>query len=227
MYKKITHTITEEEHFDLPADTEIKRMLDNGNNGNNGYNGYDDMRPMVGATTADKFRADVNAYFTTMHQRLTSFATATENGDMDALLTEETAYFDEVNDLGLMLRPYYGIEFNERLTQVFRGVGLGMVGICRNLKFKIDVKNQITNLDSNFDGFDLLLNQYNNNWFPGSGKRMWVAIRESLVGEVTAIINQDDTTSASAHTQAAERISTFANSFANSVIQQYPNKFIQ
>lgn len=224
MYKKITHTITEEEHFDLPADTEIKRMLDNGSNG---YNGYDDMRPMVGATTADKFRADVNAYFTTMHQRLTVFATTTENGDMDALLAEEIAFFDEIDNLGLMLRPYYGVEFSERLSQVFRALGLSMVGIERNLKFKTDVKFQIDRLDLNFDQIDQLLNQYNNNWFLGSAKRMWIAIRESLVNEATAIMNQDDTASASAHTQAAERISTFAETLANSVIQQYPNKFIQ
>jgi hypothetical protein len=224
MYKKIIHTITEEEHFDLPADTEIKRMLDNGNNG---YNEYDDMRPMIGATTADKFRADVNAYFTTVHQRLTGFATATENGDMDTLLIEETLYFDEVNDLGLLLRPYYGIEFNERLTQVFRSLGLIMIGIGRNLKFKTDVRNQVMGSDLIFDNLDQLLNQYNNNWYLGSAKRMWVAIRESLVSEATAIMNKDDTASASAHTQAAERMSTFAETLANSVIQQYPNKFIQ
>lgn len=223
MYKKITHTITEEEHFDLPADTEIKRMLDNGNNG---YNGYDDMRPMVGATTADKFRADVNAYFTKMHQRLTGFAISTENGNMDTLLMEETAFFDEVDDLGLMLRPYYGIEFSERLSQTFRALGLSKVGIDRNLKFKTDIKFIVDRLDPNFDGLDLLLNQYNNNWFLGSAKRMWVAIRESLVNEATAIMNQDDTASASAHAQAAERMSTFAETLANSVIQQYPNKFI-
>ena len=74
---------------------------------------------------------------------------------------------------------------------------------------------------------DFLLNQYNNNWLLGSAKRMWIAIRESLVSETTAIINQDNTASASAHTQAAERMSTFADTLANSVVQQYPNKFIQ
>ena len=224
MYKKITHTITEEEHFDLPADAEIKYTLENGSNG---YNGYNDMRPMVGATTADKFRADVNAYFAKMHQRLTAFAISTDNGNMDTLLTEETAYFDEVDSIGLMLRPYYGVEFSERLSQVFRALGLSMVGIERNLKFKTDVKFQIDRLDLNFEQIDQLLNQYNNNWFLGSAKRMWIAIRESLVNEATAIINQDDTASASAHAQAAERMSTFADTLANSVIQQYPNKFIQ
>lgn len=224
MYKKITHTITEEEHFDLPADAEIKRVLDNGNNG---YNGYDDMRPMLGATTADKFRADVNAYFTKTHQHLTGFATATESGNMDTLLTEETAFFDEVDDLGLLLRPYYGIEFSERLSQVFRALGLSMVGIGRSLKFKNDIKFIIDRLDPNFDGLDTLLNQYNNSWQLGQAKNAWIAIRESLVSETTAIINRDNTASASAHTQVAEKLSTFAEALANSVIQQYPNKFIQ
>lgn len=217
MYKKVTHTIVEE-HFGHPAAAEIKHTLDAG---------YNDLRPMFSLTTPDKFRSEVNAYFTKMHQRLTGFATTTESGDMDALLTEETAFFNEVDDLGLLLRPYYGIEFNERLSQVFRGVGLSMVGISRNLKFKTDVKNLIVNLDLNFDGLDQLLNQFNNSWIPGSVKRIWVSIRESLANEATAIVNRDTSAAESARTQAAERLATFATSFANSVIQQYPNKFIQ
>lgn len=217
MYKKVTHTIVEE-HFGHPAAAEIKHTLDSG---------YNDLRPMFSLTTADNFRSEVSAYFTKMHMRLTNIATATESGNMDALLTEETAYFDEADDLGKLLRPYYGIEFNERISQVFRGLGLSMVGICRNLKFKIDIRNQITNLDLNFDGLDLLLNQFNNSWYTGSAKRTWIEIRESLVNEATAIMNKDNTASASAHAQAAERLGTFATSFANSVVQQYPNKFIQ
>lgn len=217
MYKKVTHTIVEE-HFGHPAAAELKHTLDSG---------YNDLRPMFSLTTPDKFRSEIDAYFAKMHQRLTGFATATESGNMDALLTEETAFFNEVDDLGLLLRPYYGIEFNERLSQVFRGVGLTMVGICRNLKFKTDVKNQITSLDLNFDGLDQLLNQFNNSWIPGSVKRIWVSIRESLANEATAIINRDTSAAESARTQAAERLATFATTFANSVIQQYPNKFIQ
>jgi hypothetical protein len=217
MYKKVTHTIVEE-HFGHPAAAEIKHTLDAG---------YNDLRPMFSLTTADNFRSEVSSYFTKMHQRLTGFATTTESGDMDALLTEEIAFFSEVDDLGLLLRPYYGIEFSERLSQIFRGVGLAMVGIDRNLKFKNDVRNQITNLDSNFNGLDLLLNQFNNAWAPGSAKNMWVPIRESLANEATAIMNKDNSAAVLARTQAAERLGTFATSFANSVVQQYPNKFIQ
>jgi hypothetical protein len=217
MYKKVTHTIVEE-HFGHPAAAEIKHTLDAG---------YNDLRPMFSLTTADNFRSEVSSYFTKMHQRLTGFATTTESGDMDALLTEEIAFFSEVDDLGLLLRPYYGIEFSERLSQIFRGVGLSMVGIDRNLKFKNDVRNQITNLDANFNGLDLLLNQFNNTWALGSAKNMWVPIRESLANEATAIMNKDNSAAVSARTQAAERLGTFATSFANSVVQQYPNKFIQ
>ena len=63
MYKRVTHTITEE-HFGHPMAAEIKHTLENQSEG---------IRPMLGATTADKFRADVNEYFTKMHQHLIQY----------------------------------------------------------------------------------------------------------------------------------------------------------
>jgi hypothetical protein len=211
MYKKITHRIIEE-HFDyLPA--EIKRT-------------YGNVRSTVGLPTAGKFKSDVDAYFSSLHSTLDNISTATKNGNMDTLLTEETAFFDLVDDLGKMLLPYYGIEFSERLNQVFRGLGLSFIGIGRNLKFKTDIKFITDRLDQNFDQLALLFNQYNNDWEYNSTKNAWFAIRDGLISEATAIMNGDNTAFVSAHTQTADKLTTFANALADSVIQQYPNKFI-
>lgn len=217
MYKKVTHTIIEE-HFGHPLAPEIKHTLESG---------FGNPRPMYAIITVDKLKNDVSAYFTKLHQRVSGIATQTETGNMDALLAEETAFFDEVDDLGKMLLPYYGIEFSERLSQSLRAIGLSMTGIARNLKFKSDIRLLVDRLNSNFDNMDFLLNQFNNSWQLGAVKNIWTQIVESMVNETTAIINKDSNAAASANAQLAGRLASFAESFANSVVQQYPNKFIQ
>lgn len=217
MYKKVTHTIIEE-HFGHPLAPEIKHTLESG---------FGNPRPMYAIITVDKLKNDVSAYFTKLHQRVSGIATQTETGNMDALLAEETAFFDEVDDLGKMLLPYYGIEFSERLSQSLRAIGLSMTGIARNLKFKSDIRLLVDRLNSNFDNMDFLLNQFNNSWQLGAVKNIWTQIVESMVNETTAIINKDSSAAASANAQLAGRLASFAESFANSVVQQYPNKFIQ
>jgi hypothetical protein len=217
MYKKVTHTIIEE-HFGHPLAPEIKHTLESG---------FGNPRPMYAIITADKLKNDVSAYFTKLHQRVTGIATQTETGNMDALLAEETAFFDEVDDLGKMLLPYYGIEFSERLSQSLRAIGLSMTGIARNLKFKSDIRLLVDRLNSNFENMDFLLNQFNNSWQLGAVKNIWTQIVESMVNETTAIINKDSNAAASANAQLAGRLASFAESLANSVVQQYPNKFIQ
>ncbi len=216
MYKRVTHTITEE-HFGHPMAAEIKHTLENQSEG---------IRPMLGATTADKFRSDVDAYFVSLHSKLTNIMSATETGNMESLVAAETVYFDEVDQIGKLMLPYYGIEFAERITQVFRGTGLSMIGITRNLKFKSDIKTLVERLNSNFDALDFLLNQFNNVWVSGTVKSTWVSIVDSLIAEASAIMNKDTSTSINEHTKAANLISAFSNTLANSVIQQYPNKFI-
>lgn len=217
MYKKVTHTIIEE-HFGHPLAPEIKHTLESG---------FGNPRPMYAIITVDKLKNDVSAYFTKLHQRVSGIATQTETGNMDALLAEETAFFDEVDDLGKMLLPYYGIEFSERLSQSLRAIGLSMTGIARNLKFKSDIRLLVDRLNTNFDNMDFLLNQFNNSWQLGAVKNIWTQIVESMVNETTAIINKDSNAAASANAQLAGRLASFAESFANSVVQQYPNKFIQ
>jgi hypothetical protein len=217
MYKRVTHTITEE-HFGHPMAAEIKHTLENK---------FDtEQRPMLGATTADKFRSDVDAYFTDFHSKLTNIMSATETGNMDSLVAAETVYFDEVDQIGKLMLPYYGIEFGERITQAFRATGLSTIGISRNLKFKTDIRSLIDRLYINFDNLDVLFNQFNNAWAAGTVKSAWVAIIDTLIAESAAIMNKDSVGSINEHTKAANLMSAFSNTFANSVIQQYPNKFI-
>lgn len=216
MYKRVTHTITEE-HFGHPMATEIKHTLENK---------FDTERPRLDATTADKFRNDVNSYFTGLHTKLANIATATETGNMEALIAAETVYFDEVEQIGKLMQPYYGIEFSERINQVFRGTGLSTIGISRNLKFKSDIKILVERLLANFDNLDFLLNQFNNVWVGGSVKSTWVPIIDSIVAEMSAIMNRDSSGTVAEHTKGSNLISAFSNTLANSVIQQYPTRFI-
>jgi hypothetical protein len=216
MYKRVTHTIIEE-HFGHPMAAEIKHTLENK---------FDGGRPMQGATTADKFRSDVDAYFTAFHSKLTNIMSATETGNMESLVAAETVFFDEVDQIGKIMLPYYGVEFAERITNAFRGAGLTTIGVSRNLKFKTDTKTLVERLYLNFDNLDFLLNQFNNSWLPGSVKSTWVTIVDTLVAEAAAIMNKDTTASINEHTKAANLISAFSNTLANSAIQQYPNKFI-
>ena len=94
------------------------------------------------------------------------------------------------------------------------------------MKFKTDTKTLVERLYLNFDNLDFLLNQFNNSWLPGSVKSTWVTIVDTLVAEAAAIMNKDTTASINEHTKAANLISAFSNTLANSAIQQYPNKFI-
>ena len=216
MYKRVTHTITEE-HFGHPMATEIKHTLENN---------FENGRPRLDATTAEKFRNDVAAYFTGMQSKLTNIVSATETGNMDSLLAAETVYFDEVEQIGKMMKPYYGIEFSERINQVFRGFGLSTIGISRNLKFKTDIKVLVDRLLVNIDNLDFLLNQFNNTWVAGSVKSTWVPIVNAMTAEISAIMNKDSASAIAEHTKAANLISAFSNTLANSVIQQYPTSFI-
>jgi hypothetical protein len=217
MYKKVTHTITEE-HFGHPMAIEIKKAVDK--------KIIPHPKPKLEPVSAEKFRSDVTAYFAGLNNRLSAIIAAIAADDSAALATAETAYFTEADVIGELYKPYYGIEFSERINNNMRTLGLLAITLARNIKFKVDTKDWMNRLTQTADFIANLMYQFNNAWPTNINRDTWIQINDALLAQSQAAQNRDTTAINTAKEKSNTLMSVFANTFANGLIQQHPEKFI-
>jgi hypothetical protein len=128
MYKKITHHITEE-HFAHPGAAQIKKVVDTRAGG-----------IILVKVAPEKFRTDVQAMFDLYLANMNSII-ASVTGTQDDLVAAEETLFATIDDLGRYLKPYYGIEFGEKITHAERSLALAMIQTVRFLRSGLDVKD--------------------------------------------------------------------------------------
>jgi hypothetical protein len=222
MYKKITHTIIEE-HFDCPEAVNIANEVANADN---------TLMSRFRATPAtpipaDQFRALVQDWFLELDARLQNLLNATYDPTLDYEQAIEDAFLN-ADELGNVLKGYYGIEFGERFSQNWRAITMNLLYIWRNIKNGWDYSIQVERLQNLVaTGMGFLLNQFNNRWDRDEVKTILDKVVNSYINIGTALAKKQTSSAATARTQLALDWAKFYTQLSEGVIAQYPDLFTQ
>lgn len=220
MYKKITHTIIEE-HFDCPEAVDIAVELENGN-GSLPMKIQAIQPPMV--MPASQFKTQIRELVMDLDSRWQTLLNATFDTAYDYEAAIEDA-FVTANQLGDLLKSYYGAEFGERFNHHWRAVAINLLYTWRNVKNNFDNSVQKENLMKLSPAVAQLLNQYNSRWdrtavtnLSNDWLSAYVALAEAIKAKNAAAQTKNKSTIAS-------DINQFSNTLSDGVIQQFPSLF--
>lgn len=220
MYKKITHTIIEE-HFDCPEAVDIAVELENGN-GNLLMKFQAVQSPMV--MPASQFKTKIRELVMDLDSRWQTLLNATFDTAYDYEAAIEDAFVTS-NQLGDLLKSYYGVEFGERLNQHWRSAAMTLLYSWRNVKSNFDNSVQKENLLKLSPVLAQVLNQYNSQWdrtavtnLSNEWLSAYVALAEAIKAKNAAAQTKNKSTIAS-------DINQFSNILSDGVIQQFPSLF--
>lgn len=220
MYKKITHTIIEE-HFDCPEAVDIAVELENGN-GSLPMKFQAIQPPMV--MPASQFKTKIRELVMDLDSRWQTLLNATFDTAYDYEAAIEDAFVN-ANQLGDLLKSYYGAEFGERFNHHWRAVAINLLYTWRNVKNNFDNSVQKENLLKLSPAVAQLLNQYNSQWdrtavtnLSNEWLSAYVALAEAIKAKNAAAQTKNKSTIAS-------DINQFSNTLSDGVIQQFPSLF--
>lgn len=216
MYKKVTHTITEE-HFGHEMAAEIKKIVDKT---------IVPPKPKMEQVAASKFKADVENYISSFNKNITDIIKAIDSPDGINLPESEAALFANVDALGNLYKTYYGIEFGEKINQNMRALIFVIIAIVRNLKNKIDIQDWRKRLETVRNDLATTLYQYNNNWRYVDVVSVLSQLFEEYINYAQSTINRNATTMDSSFNKMNNFGSLFASTLVNGTMQHFPNKFV-
>jgi len=213
MYKKITHTITEE-HFGHPVGAEIKKHVDKMKSAN--------------MPSSSQFKQDILSWFTNFNNKAQIVIDSMTDSKLDTAAVEADL-FDQIDALGNELKNYYGIEAGERLNSQMRNAAVTLLRLVFLVKNNLDIKDVVTN---RFDGIVTgeivrLLYDINNDWNFNAVRPMVESLWSPWVERAKAKKANNDTAAATAANAAKEAFTKFANTLADGVVKQHPEMFPQ
>jgi hypothetical protein len=217
MYKKITRNVIEdivEEHYDHPIAPQLRKLTQQG------------YKPMIAPINVNTFKSNVKDYFTSYNKKMIDIISGV-TGNVEDLEKAEEAMFIDIDNIGQLTRPYYGIEFGEKLNQSFRGYALSMAQVVNFMKSGLDIKNLTNDRIINIISNDLsrTLNSYNNDWAQPTIKSFWVQICTHWIEAAKARLRKDTTAEQDAIANATRVIDIFANVLASGIVAQFSNQF--
>lgn len=218
MYKKITHNIVEE-HFDHPVASEIKKTVDR-TKIRSKLDGFPSM------TTAD-FQAALQKWRGDFQEGIDKIIRSVNGSEDDLKFAEELA-FSDVNKLGDLLKPIYGIDFAERVNQGFRHYIIGLVQVVHLLKYGLDIRDWTNNRFNNLIAGDLFgtLNAVNNTWGFQNIRNGLVSMSDAWVAATKARLAKKSDEETKQMTAATNALKNFIADIYNGTTQQYPEKFL-
>lgn len=216
MYKKVTHTITEE-HFGHPMAVEIKKVIDKT---------VTPPKPKMEPAAASKFKADVENYFISLASNLKEVSKAIVANDATKIVDTEKVLFDHIDDLGNLFKNYYGVEFGEKLNQNLRTAAFIEIAITKNLKNKLDIRDWRNRFDAVKSDISNMLYQYNNIWNQPAQSLLLQQIIDQLVAHTQDIVNGNESAIEASANRLNNILSVFANGLITGTIQHYPERFI-
>lgn len=216
MYKRVTHTITEE-HFGHAMAAEIKKVIDKT---------IVPPKPKMEPAAASKFKADIENYFIDFNKNISEIIKALESPDNIGLADAEAKTFASIDALGNLLKTYYGIEFGEKINQNLRSLIFVIIAIARNLKNKNDIRDWRNRLETIRNDISSTLYNYNNNWRFVDNVSLLTQLFDEYVNYAQNTVNRNQTTIDSSYNKMSNLGSVFASAIVNGVMQQYPDKFI-
>ena len=181
MYKKITHTITEE-HFTHPIAIEIKQLVDKL------------IKPKsIDTVTSAELNAQLQQYFTMfvndMHSIIINMA------DTNAMRSAENAAYTDIISLGLILNPYYGTDvintIVNMLTTFVSDFALFLLSAYKTKTIAyVNFQNATNNLATNISYY---LNKVNSNWDHDTIYNIFMKAVPAWILEANAIANNNNT----------------------------------
>jgi hypothetical protein len=216
MYKRVTHTITEE-HFGHPMAAEIKQVIDKT---------VKPPKPKMEPAAASKFKADVENYFTSLSTNLTAVSRAIVANDEAKIIDTEKVLFDNIDFLGNLYKQYYGVEFGEKLSANLRTTAFIVIAITKNLKNKLDIRDWKSRFDAVRSDVSNMMYQYNNNWKQQDLSLLLLQILDQIIAHTQDIVNGSEAAAELSANKLRNVLSVFANSLITGAIQQYPERFI-
>lgn len=213
MYKKITHNIVEE-HFGHPSAPQIRRMVEK------------NIKSTMAPVNVDTFKNNIKEYFTDYDKKITAIL-AGVNGTPDDLAAAEEAIFATIDNIGNFTKPYYGIDFGEKLNQSVRGIALSMASAVNYVRAGLDVKTLTNDRIVNILAKDLgkMLASYNNNWNQQVIQNLWVQICNHWIDAAKARLRKDTTEEQTALANATKVMEVFSNSLAWGITNQFADQF--
>lgn len=248
VYKVITHTI-KEEHFDHPlaleaiCGTKLNGMYKNGNSNGNGLNIVEESVDMYVPGTVSifntepsvKFRMDNRTIWARYLWRLRSYIVSALDGAEDMAVVEEQL-FQNIDEIGDSIRPYYGLVASKKLSQLMRAMVLTELDIVQTLK-----KNQpIDALQKKFTEqvveMATFLEEVNpKNWPAAAVEKTFGRAVENWIEQARARISKNWPADIEA-VDTAHRIilagqddgtPAFSDIFATGIIMQFPDRFTE
>jgi hypothetical protein len=215
MYKKITHTIVEE-HFDHPVAMQIKKTIDR----------QTLKSTMAAFQTPAMFTKEINDYFTNFAVDVDNIIKCIKKPDQDLQYAQEKA-FENVDKLGNIIKPYYGFEMQQQLNTVMSNYILTLTNLIRNLNLKTDTALWVQRLDGIAGDIASVLGPRNTiNWNWPTINNILKSLNADWIAEANALLSNNATVAASSKESAERTLSSFASTFSNGVILQYPDRFL-
>jgi hypothetical protein len=220
MYKKVTHHIVEE-HFAPPIASEIKKVVDKTKPTPKPK--LDSISPM----TAADFQQALATWRTHYQEGIDKIIRSVTGTEEDLKFAEELS-FSEVNRLGDLLRPIYGIDLAEKVNQGFRSYILGLVQVVHLLRSGLDIRDWTNNRFNNLVAGDLFgtLNAVNNTWGFQNIRNGLVSMSDAWVSAMKARMAKKTDEENRQMSTATNALKNFLADIYNGTTTQYPEKFL-
>lgn len=216
MYKKVTHTITEE-HFGHAMAAEIKKVIDKT---------IVPPKPKMEPVASSKFKADIENYFANFDKSISDIVKAIDSSNEVQLAEAEATLFSTIDSLGNTFKTYYGVEFGEKINQNLRSLVFVIIAIARNFKNKIDIRDWRARLDTIRNDLASMMYNYNNTWRYQDNQSILAQYFDELINFSQNVVNKTASGVDASFNKLNTLASVLASSFVNGTMQQYPGKFI-
>lgn len=215
MYKKVTHYITEE-HFAHPGAAQIKKIVDARAGG-----------PVLAKVAPEKFKEDVQAMFDLFLTNMNGII-ASITGTQDDLVAAEETLFATVDDLGNYLRPYYGIEFGEKLKNAERSLALSLIQTIRFLRNGLDVKDWVAFRFSKLLITDIaqFFSLQNNMWKTDDVRSIFTRITDAWIRQAQAHMDKNTASIALEMQDAKAAGDLLVSAIVVGTTTKYPDMFL-
>jgi len=232
MYKKVTHHIIEE-HFDHPMAAHVKEVVDHGHHTT--PIPYDHKSMLIPTSPSSiKLTSDAMHLFGNYYWRLRSYLiSALDSGEDRAAI--ENHLMTDITNLGNVVKTYYGDAAATSFEKYLKAYTMAIIDVINAIKSGQSVTDITPKVSTSVNDLANFLNQANPAYWPASTvshilnqevdawvaqandrkRKDWIADFAALErGKGILITGQPDKTP------------SFATTFANGVIQQFPSKFI-
>lgn len=221
MYKKITHNITEE-HFDHPAATHLKAMVD-----------YHTKPSAAETMAAANLRLESHRLLTRVMWHVRSYLLGTLANAEDLPATE-TLLFKDITDIGAVVSEFYGKAAGTEFDVLFKAFVASVLDMIKDAKDGRDVAAARAKITPHIAALASLLYTANPTYWPVAGVTTILSTiadgwEKQVVSRMKKMWTEDAAAVATVHDQLIGKrtanIPGFSDIFSHGIVSQFPEKF--